>query len=64
MGKTGSFQKTWEGFCVRHFIQPHFVYACARWYPNLNKKYKNKLQVLQSKLIVSAYNWTTEANRN
>ena len=32
-------------------IQPHFYYACAAWYPNLNKKYKNKLQVLQKKCI-------------
>ena len=32
-------------------IQPHFDYACAAWYPNLNKKYKNKLQVLQNKCI-------------
>ena len=32
-------------------IQPHFDYACAAWYPNLNKKYKNKFQVLQNKCI-------------
>ena len=32
-------------------IQPHFDYACAAWYPNLNKKYKNKLQVLKNKYI-------------
>ena len=32
-------------------IQPHFDYACAAWYPSLNKKYKNKLQVLQNKCI-------------
>ena len=32
-------------------IQPHFDYACAVWYPNLNKKYKNKLQVLQNNCI-------------
>ena len=32
-------------------IQPHFDYACAAWYPNLNKKYRNKLQVLQNKCI-------------
>ena len=24
---------------------------CVAWYPNLNKKYKNKLQVLQNKCI-------------
>ena len=34
------------------FIQRHFVYACVAWYPNLNKKYKNKLQVLQNKCIL------------
>ena len=32
-------------------IQPHFDYACAAWYPNPNKKYKNKLQILQNKCI-------------
>ena len=32
-------------------IQPHFEYACAAWYPNLNKKYKNKLQDLQNKCM-------------
>ena len=29
-------------------IQPHFDYAWAAWYANLNKKYNNKLQVLQN----------------
>ena len=32
-------------------IQPHFDYACVAWHPNLNKKYKNKIQVLQNKCI-------------
>ena len=32
-------------------IQPHFDFACAAWYPNLNKKYKNKLKVLQNNCI-------------
>ena len=31
--------------------QPHFDYACEAWYPNLNKKCKSKLQVLQNKCI-------------
>ena len=31
-------------------IQSHFDYACATWYPNLNKKYRNKLQILQNKI--------------
>ena len=30
-------------------IQPHFDYACSVWYPNLNKKFKTKLQTLQNK---------------
>ena len=29
-------------------IWPHFDNACAAWYPNLNKKYKNKRQILQN----------------
>ena len=32
-------------------IKPHFDYVCTTWYPILNKKYKNKLHVLQSKCI-------------
>ena len=32
-------------------IQPHFNYACSTWYPNLNKKFKNKLQTVQNKCI-------------
>ena len=27
-------------------IQPHFDYACSAWYPNLNKKFKSKLQTV------------------
>ena len=33
------------------FIEPHFDYACAAWYPNLSKKLKDNLQVTQSKCI-------------
>ena len=25
-------------------IQPHFDYACSAWYPDLNKKFKSKLE--------------------
>ena len=32
-------------------IQPHFKYARTTWYPNSNRKHKNKLQILQSKYI-------------
>ena len=30
---------------------PHFDYVCAAWYPNLNKKNRSKLQVLQNNCI-------------
>ena len=32
-------------------IQTHFDYACSAWYPNLNKRLKSKLQILQNKCI-------------
>ena len=32
-------------------IQTHFDYACFAWYPNLNKKFKSKLQTVQNKCI-------------
>ena len=32
-------------------IQPHFDYACSVWYPNLNKKFKSKLQTVENKCI-------------
>ena len=32
-------------------IQPHFDYASCAWYPNLNKKLKQKLQITQNKCI-------------
>ena len=32
-------------------MQPHFDYACSVWYPNLNKKFKTKLQTLQNKCV-------------
>ena len=32
-------------------IQPQFDYACSVWYPNLNKKFKSKLQSVQNKCI-------------
>ena len=41
-------------FC-NALLQPHFDYACAAWHPDLNEKYRNKLEVLQN---ISAYNWT------
>ena len=32
-------------------MQPHFDYASSAWYPNLNKKFKKKIQVAQNKCI-------------
>ena len=32
-------------------IQPHFGHACSVWYPNLNKKFKTKLQTHQNKCV-------------
>ena len=32
-------------------IQPYFDYARSAWYPNLNKKFKSKLQTIQNKCI-------------
>ena len=32
-------------------IQPHFDYTCSTWYPNLNKKFKTKLQTIQNNCI-------------
>ena len=32
-------------------IQPYFDYACSAWYPDLNMKFKSKLQTIQIKCI-------------
>ena len=32
-------------------IQPHFDYGCTSWYPLINKRLRNKLQVAQNKCI-------------
>ena len=49
--KNTFFSKDLRRLLCNALIQPHFDYACAAWYPNLNKKYKNKLQVLRNKCI-------------
>ena len=38
-------------YLKRHHIQPHFDYASSPWYPNLNKKFKRKLQNVQNRSI-------------
>ena len=37
-------------------IQPHFDYTCSAWYPNLNKKLKNKIQTIQNKCARTCLN--------
>ena len=32
-------------------MQPQFDYVCSVWYPNLNKKFKTKLQTLRNKCV-------------
>ena len=32
-------------------IQPYFDYACISWYPFINQRMRNKLQVTQNKYI-------------
>ena len=38
-------------FLCNAIIQPHFDYAGSAWYPNLNQKFKSKLETMQSKCI-------------
>ena len=37
-------------------IQPHFDHACIAWYPNLCKKFKNKIQTTQNKCVRFCFN--------
>ena len=32
-------------------VQLHFDYPCPAWYPNLNEKTKNEMQIMQNKCI-------------
>ena len=32
-------------------IQSYFEYVCTAWHPNINAKTKNKLQIMQNKII-------------
>ena len=38
-------------FLCNALIPPHLDYKWMAWYPNLNKKYRNKLKVLRNKCI-------------
>ena len=37
------FNTNLKGLLCNALIQSPFDYACSAWYPNLNKKFKNKL---------------------
>ena len=41
-------------------IHPHFDYASSAWYPNLQNKLSNKLQICQNKLLDFVYPWETD----
>ena len=43
-------------------MQPHFDYACSAWYPNLNKRLKSKLQILENKCIRFCLNMNKRAH--
>ena len=43
-------------------IWPHFDYACSAWYPNLNKRLKSKLQILENKCIRFCLNMNKRAH--
>ena len=34
---------------MQHIDSAAFDYACTAWYPNLNKKLKNRIQTTQNK---------------
>ena len=44
-------------------IQPYFDYACLVWYPNLNKRLKSKLQILQNKCIQFCMNLNNRSHK-
>ena len=43
-------------------IQPHFDYACSAWYPNLKKRLKSELQILQIKSLRFCLNLNNRAH--
>jgi hypothetical protein len=50
--RQGSFlnEKTRKTLCTA-LIQCYFDYSCSSWYPALSQKLKNKLQVMQNKMV-------------
>ena len=43
-------------------IQPHFDYACAAWYPLLNKRQSKRIQIAQNKCIWYCLNLDNKAH--
>ena len=43
-------------------IQPHFDYACAAWYPLLNKRQSKSIQIAQNKCIRYCLNLDNKAH--
>ena len=43
-------------------IQPHFDYACAAWYPLLNKRQSKRIQIAQIKCIRYCLNLDNKAH--
>ena len=43
-------------------IQPHFDYACAAWYPLLNKRQSKRIQIAQNKCIRCCLNLDNKAH--
>ena len=51
MEKTKNLSLQLRRLLCNSLIQPHFDYAVSAWYPNLQKKFKSKLQICQNKCI-------------
>ena len=43
-------------------VQPHVDYACSAWHPNLKKRLKSKLKILQNKCIRFCLNLNNRAH--
>ena len=51
----------WRLLC-NALIQPHFDYACAAWYPFLNKRQSKRIQIAQNKCIRYCLNLDNKAH--
>ena len=41
-------KKVWRSYGL---TQPHFVYECSSWYPNLTNKFRHRVQTIQIKCM-------------